>query len=606
MGGTGFDSVLIEIFNRRYRFVTLIVVACFLIMVFRLWLLQIVDGPNYRIKSENNRIHLQDNLPLRGMIYDRNMDLLVDDRPSYNLYVIPEETKGREQLLRSLNFLVGLDPSWVKSKLDRISRKSPFKPLLIKKDISREELAIIETNLFNLPGVMIQVNPQRNYIFSSFASHLIGYLGEIGEDQLNSDKYSNNKPGDLIGKYGVERRWQEFLNGLRGGTLLEVDAVGRQLRVISNKPSIPGLNLSLTIDKNLQLIAERCLKDKKGAIVAMDPNNGEILALASSPGFDPNHFIKGIDRDEWEGLASSKDSPLQNRVVSGQYPPGSVFKIIVALAGLEEGVIDPYEEIFCTGSLPFGNHTFHCWKKHGHGKVSFHRALVESCDLYFYKMGNRLGVDKIARYASMCGLGKETGIRVDFERGGLIPTSTWKLKRWGVPWQAGETLSVAIGQSFVLVTPIQMARMISAIFNGGYLYQPQVIRWVGNDEKKVYHGETKLVGQIKAKKENLERIKHALAGVVNEPHGTGSRARVTGINVAGKTGTAQVIRLEAEKAFEHRDGVPLEFRDHAWFVAIAPVEKPGLALAIIIENGGHGGSAAAPLAKEMIRTYFRK
>lgn len=606
MRSSGFDPVLIEIYNRRFRIVTLFVIAIFSLLVLRLWTLQIVQGPNYRVKSENNRIHLQDIFPLRGMIYDRNGELLVDNRPAYNLYIIPEETRGREQLLKSLNRLVGFDQEWVRSKLDKVSPKCPFKPVLIKRNISRDELAIIETNLFNLPGVMIQVNPQRNYIYEKFASHLIGYLGEISESQLMDRKYSDHKPGDLIGKYGVEGRWQKLLNGFRGGRQVEVDASGRRLRVISSKPAIPGLNLSLTIDKNLQLVAEEGLKKKKGAIVAMNPNNGEILALASSPAFDPNLFVQGIDREEWKRLVSSKDSPLQNRAVSGLYPPGSVFKIVVALAGLEEGIIDSQEEIFCNGSLPFGSHTFHCWKKYGHGKVSFHRALVESCDIYFYKMGRRIGVDKIAQYAKMCGLGQKTGIDLDYEREGLIPTSEWKLKRWGVPWQAGETLSTAIGQSFVLVTPIQMVRLISAIFNGGYLYQPKVIKWVGNDKRKVYQFEPTLVGRIKAKKENLDRIKRALMGVIHEPGGTGSRARVEGIVMAGKTGTAQVVRFEPEKNLDQKGEIPHELKDHAWFVAIAPFEKAQLAIAIILEHGGHGGRAAAPIARKMVKAYFGK
>jgi penicillin-binding protein 2 len=283
-----------------------------------------------------------------------------------------------------------------------------------------------------------------------------------------------------------------------------------------------------------------------------------------------------------------------------------VFKIVVGLAGLEEEVIDPKEEIFCNGRFSIGNRTYQCWKKHGHGKVSFHKALVESCDVYYYKLGKRLGVDKIAHYARMLGLGKKSDFNLGSERGGLIPTSKWKLERWGTPWQAGETVSTAIGQSFVLVTPLQMVRLISAIFNGGHIYQPKVIKWVGKEEKKTYRFSPKSVRQLKAKQENLELIKSALTGVVNEPHGTGSRARVKGMLVAGKTGTAQVINLKMEKSLNNGGEIPPEFRDHAWFVAIAPLENPKLALAILIEHGGHGGSAAAPIAKEMITAYLGK
>ena len=479
-----FDSVSIEVFNNRLKLVTLFVIVVFAVLVLRLWFLQIVNGAGYRVKSENNRIHLQDILPFRGMIFDRYGELLVDNRPSYNMYIIPEEIQNRKQLLESLEMLTGLNPDVVEDELSKASRKYPFKPILIKKNISRTELAVIETNLFNLAGVMIQVRPQRHYIFTEFASHLIGYLGEISESQLSSGKYADNKSGDLIGKYGVEGRWQKSLNGLRGRERLEVDAAGRKLKVISRKPPVPGLSLSLTIDKELQFLAEEGLKGKKGAVVAMNPNNGEILALASAPAFDPNLFIGGIDKAAWRGMISGKDHPLQNRAISGQYPPGSVFKIVLALAGLQEEIIDPQEEIYCNGSYRLGNRTYRCWKKRGHGKVNFHKALVQSCDVYFYKIGRRLGVDKIAQYAKMLGLGSKTGFDLSSERAGLIPTSKWKLKRWGVPWQAGETISVSIGQSFVLTTPLQLARLISVVFNGGYLYQPKVIKSLENLKRK--------------------------------------------------------------------------------------------------------------------------
>lgn len=606
MRSSGFDTVSIEIFNKRLRTVTLFVTVIFIVLVLRLWFLQILNGKSYRTQSENNRIHLQDILPFRGTIFDRNGELLVDNRPAYNLSVIPEEIQDREQLLKNLRVLIDLDPELVKTKLSKISYKNPFKPILLKENISRDELALIETNLFNLPGLMIQVNPQRHYIFEKLASHLIGYLGEISENQLSNGKYPNNKPGDLIGKYGVEGKWQKFLHGIRGGEQIEVDAAGRKLRTISRKRPIPGLNLWLTIDKDLQMKAEEGLKGKKGAIVAINPNNGEILALASSPSFNPNLFIRGIDKAEWKRISSSKDSPLQDRAISGQYPPGSVFKIAVALAGLEEGVIDPEEEIFCSGTYFLGKDTFNCWRKQGHGRVSFHRALVESCDIYFYTMGRRLGVDKIAHYARMFGLGKRTDFDLDYEREGLIPTSQWKEKRWGVPWQIGETISTAIGQSFVLVTPIQMARVMAATFNGGRLYQPKVIKWVGKEERKVYQFKPNLMDQIEAKQENIELIKSALIGVVSKPRGTGRRAHVKGMIVAGKTGTAQVIGIDKEKDPGEEEHIPLKFRDHAWFVAIAPADNPRLALAILVENAGHGGTAAAPIAKEMIKTYFGK
>jgi len=601
-----FDPVSAELFSRRLKLVTLLVTAVFVVLFLRLWLLQIVRGPAYRVQSENNRIHLQDIAPFRGLIFDRHGELLVDNRPSFDLFIIPEDVQNSSQLLASLQLLIGISPEYVGERLRRESFKYPFKPVLIKRSLSVEELAVVETHSFNLAGVMIQVKPQRHYIHREFASHLIGYLGEISESQLNSGQYLDSKPGDLIGRYGVERTWEKHLSGLRGGEQVEVDAAGRKLRVISRKPPVPGQNITLTIDKDLQLLAEKALEGKRGAIVAMNPNNGEILAMASAPAFDPNLFIGGIGRSEWVRIISNKEYPLQNRAISGQYPPASVFKIIVALAGLEEGLIDPQEELFCNGIYTLGNHTYRCWRKQGHGKVALHRALVESCDVYFYKIGKRLGVDKIASYAEMCGLGAPTGFELGSEKEGLIPTNTWKLKRWGVPWQAGETISLAIGQSFILATPIQMAQLIAGVFGDGTLYQPKVIKSVGKDGKGVYEFSPKSTGRITAKAENLALIRDALIGVVHEPHGTGSKARVKGVTVAGKTGTAQVIALEKEKAAGKQEDLPPEFMDHAWFVAIAPAEKPMLALAILIENGGHGGSAAAPIAKDLIRAFLKK
>ena len=594
-----------EIYSKRLRSVTLLVMVVFVVLILRLWYLQIVKGPSYRVQSENNRIHLQAIPPFRGMIFDRHGDLLVDNRPSFDMNVIPEEIQDQNTLFKSLHKLIGLNYAQARTKLDKRAPGYPFKPLLIEKNISRDDLAIIETNLFNLPGVKIQVRPQRHYVHGEFGGHIIGYLGEISERQLITGKYPGTRPGDLIGKYGVEKKWQKALHGYRGGEQVEVDAAGRRLKVISRKPPIPGLNLSLTIDKKLQMVAEKGLQGKMGAVAALNPNNGEVLAMASSPAFDPNLFIGGIDRTAWKRIISSKGYPLQNRAIAGQYPPGSVFKIVVSLAGLEEGAIDPEEEVVCTGSYTLGTHTFRCWKKYGHGKMNFHKAVVQSCDVYFYKLARRLGVDTIARYAMMCGLGKKTGYDLGSEKAGLIPTRKWKLERWGVPWQAGETISMAIGQSFVLTTPLQLASMVACVFNGGNLYKPKVVKRVGRGDRAVYSISPTLSGRIHAKKENLELLKRALIGVVNEPRGTGSRSRVKGITVAGKTGTAQVISLDREKELDREGGVPLKFRDHAWFVAVAPAEKPEIALAILIEHGGHGGSAAAPLAKLLIETYLR-
>lgn len=600
----GFEQASIEGYSTRLKIVIVISVAVIAALILRLWLLQVIQGPSYRVQSENNRIHLQDIPPFRGMIFDRHGDLLVDNRPSFDLFLLPEDIQSRKNLFERLEQLIGLGAAELDERIAGERSRYGFRPIPIKKNLSRQELAVMEANLFNLPGVSIQVKPQRYYVFKNFASHLIGYLGEISDRQLKSEQYPDGKPGDLIGQFGVERIWQGHLQGIRGGEQVEVDAAGRRLTVLSRKPPVAGQNLALTLDKNLQLVAERALFGKKGAIVAMNPMNGEILAMASSPSYDPNIFIEGIDRSEWARLTTGKDSPLQNRAIQGQYPPGSVFKIVMALAGLEEGIIDAHEQVFCGGSFKLGDQTFRCWRKQGHGRVDLNRALVESCDVYFYTVGRRLGVDKISHYAGMCGLGRASGFELGSERAGLIPSSEWKLKRFGIPWQAGETISTSIGQSFVLVTPIQMAQLMGALFNGGILYEPKVVKWVGWEGKETYRFTPRQRGKIKAKEETLALIRKALIGAVNEPRGTGSRSKIKDGSVAGKTGTAQVISLEREKSFGKEGEIPEEFKDHAWFVALATAENPVLTIAVLVENGGGGGSTAAPIAGELIKAYL--
>ena len=601
---SGFEQASIEVFSARLKIVIVIAVAAFGALILRLWLLQVVQGPDYRVQSENNRIQLQDIPPFRGMIFDRNGELLVDNRPSFDLFLVPEDIQNRRNLAEIMGRLIGLDAGHVIEKLAGESSRYGFRPIPIKKNLSREELAVMEANFFNLPGVTIQVKPRRHYVMNDFASHLIGYLGEISDRQLKSGHYPDGKPGDLVGQFGVERIWQKELQGMRGGEQVEVDAAGRRLAVLSRKSPVAGENLALTLDKNLQLAAEKALSGKKGAIVAMNPMNGEILAMASAPSYDPNIFIEGLDRSEWTRLATSTDFPLQNRATQGQYPPASIFKIVMALAGLEEGLMDPQESVFCGGSFKLGDHTFRCWRKEGHGRVDLHRALVESCDVYFYALGRRLGVDKIARYATMCGLGRSTGFELGSEKEGLIPTSEWKLRRFGIPWQPGETISTSIGQSFVLVTPIQMARLMGALFNGGILYEPRVVKWVGKEGKESYRFTPRQGGKLKAREEHLALIRDALIGAVNEPRGTGSKSKIKEGTVAGKTGTAQVISLEREKSFGKEDEIPTEFKDHAWFVALATAENPVLAIAVLVENGGGGGRTAAPIAGELIRSYL--
>lgn len=605
MRSSDLDPGSLEIFNVQLKRTVLVILVAFSVLILKLWFLQVVQGSYYRTKSETNRIRLRDLAPFRGTIVDRHGEMLVDNRPSYSLCVIPEEIQNRDVLLVSLEKLIGLDRRTAESLLDKGAGRSPFRPVCLKRDLSRDELAVIETHRFNLTGVTIEVTLQRHYLHGPLASHVLGYVGEINENQLRTGKYPLNRAGDLIGKSGVEKRWHDSLNGARGGEQVEVDAVGRTIRVVSRKTPSPGSNLTLTIDVGLQSLAEDLLSGGKGAIVALNPNDGEVLALASRPSFDPNLFVGGIERMQWEEISKSADFPLQNRALSGQYPPGSVFKILVALAALEAGVVTPDEELYCDGTYVLGSHTYRCWKKYGHGSVSMRRGIAESCDIYFYNLGLRLGVDKIAEMAKRFGLGQITGFDAGFEKAGLIPTRDWKLQRIGVPWQAGETLSTAIGQSFVLVTPVQMASMISTLYNGGMRYRPQVTRWVGMGAGETpFQFSPQVVSRVNIRPEHAKIVKDALYAAVNEPHGTGTKARLAEAAVAGKTGTAQVIGMPPNGEKVHEDNLPQEFKDHAWFVCVAPAENPKIAVAVLVENAGHGGSVAAPMAAKIVQAYL--
>jgi len=435
------------------------------------------------------------------------------------------------------------------------------------------------------------------------AAHVLGYLGEINQKQLKNLKDQGYVIGDEIGQYGLERRWEELLRGQSGGQQVEVDALGRRVRVLHEVTDVPGYTVHLTLDRQLQETAYEALKGKEGTIVALDVNSGAVLALASTPAFDPNTFARGIKSDEWTGLIKDQLRPLSNRATQGQYPPGSTFKIVMSIAGLEEGVIQPESFIQDPGFYSFGNRSFRDWKKGGHGSVNLHKAIVESCDTYFYQLGPKLGVDRIAKWARAFGLGEKTGIALDDERTGTIPDTEWKRKRYRQPWFPGETVSVAIGQGYVTVTPLQLANMIAAVANGGKLYRPYVVNKVESvDGATVREYGPELIRTIELKPDTLKRVRAALADVVSAPGGTGGAARSQVVSIAGKTGTAQVVEMKG--GYVKTEQLAYFNRDHAWFVSYAPVENPQVAIAVLVEHGGHGGDAAAPMAKKVFEKFI--
>jgi penicillin-binding protein 2 len=491
---------------------------------------------------------------------------------------------------------VGLDEELVRKKLSAKGNK--LLPRKIKDRLSLREATLVESHRFELPGVMIQVESQRNYPAGVTAAHLLGYVGEISGDQLDRAESDDLHQGSIVGQYGVEKSFDRYLRGRAGEKSVEVDALGHEKRAAVVEKPRAGDDLYLTIDLRLQEVAERLLGAESGAIVALDPRSGDVVAMASRPGFDPNVLSRELTAKQWADIVQDEGRPLNNRATQGQYPPGSTFKIVMAAAALETNTVSPSSTVRCTGGYQFGNRLYHDWKADGHGFIELHRALVHSCDVYFYTVGQRMGIDTIATYATQFGLGKETGVELPSERVGIVPSTAWKQKAKGQVWLPGETISASIGQGYVTVTPLQMASLMGTVANKGVLFRPRLVRAV-MDRTTAQLQELPAVpkGKVDIKPDTLALIRNALAGVVTE--GTATRAKSALVSIAGKTGTAQTAAL---RTGPEKD-IPKKLRDHAWFVAFAPVESPTIAVAVLAEHMGHGGSAAAPLAKELIEAY---
>ncbi len=582
-------------------------VVAFALVVVRLWYLQGIQGEHFLELSKNNRIREREVTAPRGMILDRKGRILVDSFPRYDVTVTPEDVESVDETVAYLSVLLQMDPAQVRDRI-RKQQSRPFDAALIKEDVSREELAAVVTHSSDLPGVEVNVRALRHYLFGPLLSSLLGYVGRLGKEDLQRHVNDGYGPGDLIGVLGIERRLEPELHGSNGTRQLVVDSQGRELSTLGEDPPSPGLNVVLTLDAEVQNRAEQAMGDESGSVVALDVNTGDVLAWVSKPTFDPNQFSHGMHAADWEKLNTDKLKPMLNRPIQGTFPPGSTFKIVMALAALEEGVMRPEREVYCPGGLNFGGRFFRCWRHGGHGTVSLHRALVESCDTYFYEAGIELGVDRIAKWANAFGLGFPTGIEIQTRGGrplespGLIPSSAWKRARFKSDWYPGETLSVAIGQGYVTVTPLQQAVMASVIANGGTRYQPHFVRYLQSFDGRIDRQfEPVVESRFEAHPQYLQAVQSGLLGVVSEPHGTGEKARIPGVPVAGKTGTAQVRGM---RPGENEDKVDKQYRDHAWFVCYAPADHPEIAVAVLVEHGGHGGAAAAPVAKAVIEAYL--
>jgi penicillin-binding protein 2 len=587
----------------RARLLYAILIIAFLGLIARLSFLQIIQGERYTFLSENNRIRIKRIPGTRGMVFDRQGQLLVDSRPSFDLLFVPEDSKAPEDTLRLLARYVGRDEKDLLTLLEENKDRPAFEEVVLGRDVDWSTVVAVESHQLDLPGITLRTRPRRSYAQGPMAAHVLGYMGEIGSRQLKLLKDQGYTVGDEIGQYGLERRWEEILRGQSGGQQVEVDALGRRMRVLHEVPDVPGYTVNLTLDRELQETAFEALNGKEGTIVALDVQNGAILAMVSTPAFDPNVFARGVKAEEWRGLITDRLRPLSNRAVQGQYPPGSTFKIIMAIAGLEEGTLQPDSTIYDPGYFAFGNRSFRDWKKGGHGSVNLHKAIVESCDVYFYQVGQRLGVDRIAKWAHAFGLGEKSGAALDDEKSGLIPDSEWKRKRYRQPWFPGETLSVAIGQGYVTVTPLQLVNMMATLANGGTLFRPRLVNKIESVDGAIVreYGPEK-IRKIEIKPTTLERVRTALADVVGAPGGTGGAARSNIVAIAGKTGTAQVVEMKG--GYVKTEQLAYFSRDHAWFVSYAPVENPRIAIVVLVEHGGHGGDVAAPLAKKVIEKYI--
>jgi len=576
----------------KYKWCKLVLVITMVILSLRLWDLQIMRGAEMRKLSEQNRIRVKKVIAPRGVMFDNQGRVLADTRPSFNLYITPEDIKDFSQTVDGLAQLLSIDREEILDKLKQASGFPPSFPVKIKSDVSKDELAKVEAHRVYLPGVSIQIEPKRNYPYGKMMAHMLGYVSEINGDELKTKEYKDYSPGDYIGRYGLERTYESYLRGVDGEKRVEVDAMGREVRTLDIIEPTAGNNLYLNVDLDTQQIVENGFEGKRGGAIVLDPKTGGVLALVSRPAFDPNKFASGISKEDWRTIAMDPLHPLQNRATQGRYPPGSTFKIVSALKALEIGTINEHTSFGCRGGFPFGNRVFKCWKKGGHGGVAVHRGIVESCDVFFYNVGLKLGVDRIHEMSDAIGLGKVTGIDLPGEKNGVVPSTEWKMKTFKQPWYEGETVSVSIGQGAVWLTPIQLVQLSAFVANEGVTFKPQIVHKIVSPEgKTVKVFDPVMKSNVKLKKDVFRIVKDAMKGVVNEPSGTAYSNRVQNVNMCGKTGTAQASSTGKG--------------DHAWFIAYAPAEDPTVAMSIMVELGGHGGSQSAPVAKAVTQNLFK-
>ncbi len=590
--------------TRRTRLLLYVAFGAFALILGRLYWLQVVESERFRNLAENNRLRLRTVRAPRGLILDRQGRAIAETQGSFDLVCSPVDVTDLEAEIGLLAEIVEFDVD-INEVLDKIrtaKRTNPFSGITVARDLRFEQVSVIEFNRENLPGFSVLVAAKRSYPYGTAFAHVLGYVGEASPQELDQSDDDSLAMGDLVGKYGLERLMDNDLRGVNGGRKVEVDAAGRDQRLVEEVPSRSGGAVHTSLDADLQVTAQEALGNRAGAVIALAPRTGEVLAFFSGPAFDPNVFARGIRKAEWQALNTDPRKPMQNKGLQGTYAPGSTIKPFLAMAALEEKMQEREKIVLCPGSYRLGNRVFRCWREKGHGAVDMYRAIVQSCDVYFYTLGLKLGPDRVAKLEKDAGLGTITGIDLPGERKGLVPDTEWKRTVSKERWNDYESVLLGIGQGAVHLTPLEMSVGYAALATGGEVMVPRVVSKVIAKDGKVRVHAPKMLRKLPWTPENVAFIRKALSGVVND-YGTGGAAKLPGIVVGGKTGTAQVASVKG-KMIKSED-LPYQIRDHAWFVAFAPVDDPQIVVAAMVEHGGHGGSAAAPIVKAVLQEFFR-
>jgi len=584
----------------RVRKTALVLAAFLLTLLFYCWKIQVLDHKKYWALSEANRRRESLIAAPRGLIRDRNGVILADNTAGFKVSIIRENCRDFEQSLNDVCRLLEIGLDDLRARVAKYASLPLFRPIVIKDNLDLREVAQIEARRFELPELIVETDPRRHYPFGNLAAHVIGYLQELTAEEMKTDEYRKRNLGDMIGRTGVEKTYDSLLTGIDGKRTEIVDSQGRSRGEVSRQEPAPGRDIGLTLDFDLQKKATELLENREGAIIVLDPRNGDILALSSFPTYDPNKFITRFTPEEWMGLVNRPDHPLENRAIRGLYAPGSVFKVTMAIGALESGVISEGTTFFCPGSIELYGRPFLCWNRGGHGSLALVDGIRYSCNIYFYNVGRRLGIERIARYAKLLGLGEPTGIDLPGEKEGLIPTPEWSLKVRKTNWYAGETISVSIGQGPLVVTPIQMAAHTALVANRGRKIEPHLLA-----DSSSSFSQGKKAGTIEAddgleiKPQTFETVIRGMWECVNEG-GTGRAAAVPGFDVCGKTGSTQTVGRERIEKLGR------EVKTHSWFTGFAPRSDPRVVVTVLVEFGGMGGATAAPLARELFALFREK